>query len=99
MMDAGQPREFLQKPMCDYLAREWRAAGGSPLTQLAIFQIGRVPSQRRERDQVRAVCTQWEAEHEPLKSAAPEVQGLWKERRARWAQFLEGLPKTVPAAR
>jgi hypothetical protein len=97
--DEGKPREYLQKTMCDYLARQWRAAGGSPLTQLAIFHVGRVPSQRQERDTVRPVCTQWEAEHEPLRTATPETQALWKGRRARWSEFLASLPKTVATAR
>jgi hypothetical protein len=94
---AGQPRVFLQKPMCDYLAREWERAGGEPLTHLAIYHIGRVPSRRPERDEVRPVCVDWEATHEPLKTAPPDVQERWSRARERWRTFLASLPKTVAA--
>ena len=97
LTDGGKPREFLQKPMCDYLAREWSQGGRPALTHLALFHVGRVPSREPENDLVKRVCA-WEAPHEPLKSAAPEVQQLWTQRRASWNAFLEGLPKRVPAA-
>lgn len=91
----AQPeREYLQKPMCDYLAREWEAAGHAPLTHMAIFHVGSIPLEKRPRDTVKRICV-WEAPHEPLKSAAAEVQQLWSERRASWNAFLEGLPKTA----
>lgn len=90
-------REFLQKPMCDYLAREWRAAGRSPLTHLAIFHVSRQPLRMQE-DLLRPIATRWEAEHEPLKTAPEEVRALWTERRERWSAFLGGLPRSLPAA-
>ncbi|HEX6884071.1 MAG TPA: HTTM domain-containing protein [Planctomycetota bacterium] len=97
LKDGGQPRVWLQKPMCDYLAREWTRAGRPPLAHLAIFHVGRVPIQRRGRDQVKPIATEWEAPHEPLRSAAPEVQRHWGELRTRWQQFLADLPRTAPA--
>jgi len=97
LTDDGKPREYLQKPMCDYLAREWTAAGRPALTHLAIYHVGRVPSREPENDQVKRICA-WEAPHEPLKSAAPEIQQLWTKRRASWNAFLERLPKNVPPA-
>lgn len=89
-------REFLQKPMCDWLAREWQAAGRTPLTHLALFHIGRKPLTMREYDVVRPIATQWEAEHAPLRELPPEERELWLARRARWQAFLDGLPKRVP---
>lgn len=89
-------REFLQKPMCDWLAREWQAAGRPPLTHLALFHVGRKPLTMREFDLVRPIATQWEAEHAPLRELAPEQRELWLARRTRWQTFLDGLPKRVP---
>jgi len=89
-------REFLQKPMCDYLAREWRAAGRAPLTHLAIFHVSRQPLHMQE-DLVRPIATRWEAEHEPLLNAPEEVRALWTARRERWSAFLGALPRSVPA--
>jgi hypothetical protein len=97
LTDGGKPREYLQKPMCDYLAREWRREGRPELTHLAIFHVGRVPSQRRKHDQLKLVC-RWEASHEPLKSAPNEVRERWTALRARWTSFLDGLPKLLPAS-
>ena len=90
-------REFLQKPMCDYLAREWQAAGRSPLTHLALFHVSRQPLRMQE-DLVRPIATRWEAEHEPLKDAPEEVRALWLARRERWSTFLGSLPRSVAAA-
>jgi hypothetical protein len=95
---ARLPRVYLQKPMCDYLAREWARAGRPALAHLAIFHVGRVPSQKSARDLVKVVCKDWEAPHEPLRTAAPEVRERWTKLRESWARFLESLPKTVPAA-
>jgi hypothetical protein len=95
LKDDGQPRVYLLKPMCDSLAREWVRGGGPPLAHLGIFHVGRVPSQARERDQVKPITTEWEATHEPLKSAAPPVQEHWTKLRKSWAEFLANLPKTV----
>lgn len=91
-------REFLQKPMCDWLAREWQAAGRTPLTHLALFHVGRKPLTMREYDLVRPIATQWEAEHTPLRELAPEERETWLARRTRWQAFLDGLPKRVPLA-
>ncbi|NOT29083.1 MAG: HTTM domain-containing protein [Planctomycetes bacterium] len=96
---ARPEREDLQKAMCDYLAREWRREGRTPLTHLAVYHVGRIPSRRPGADEVKPICWQWEAPHEPLRSAAPAVGELWTERRARWQGILQGVPKSLPAAR
>jgi hypothetical protein len=94
--DAGQPRVWLHKPMCTWLAREWERGGGAPLAHMAIFHVGRVPVQRRGRDQVKPIATEWEAPHEALKEAAPAVQAHWNGLREGWRKFLAEMPKTVP---
>lgn len=93
--DQGEARVFLQKPMCDWLAREWERSG-RPLAHLAIFHVGRVPTQRQGRDQVKPIVTEWEAPHEPLKQASPEVRQHWTGLREDWRRFLANLPKTAP---
>jgi hypothetical protein len=97
MTDDGKPREALQKATCDHLAREWRRAGRPALTHLAIFHVGRVPSEPRRRDQVRPVC-RWEAPHGALQDLPPEEGERWRAWRASWQGFLESLPETAPAA-
>jgi hypothetical protein len=89
-------REYLQKPMCDYLAREWERAGGAPLTHMAIFHVGRVPAQASARDVVKPIVTQWEAPHPPLRELPEPERARWTERRERWSRFLASLPRTVP---
>lgn len=89
-------REFLQKPMCDWLAREWQAAGRPALTHLALFHIARKPLSMREFDEVRPIAVQWEAEHAPLKDLPAEERDLWLARREAWRTFLGSLPRTVP---
>jgi len=96
LTDDGKPREALQKATCDYLAREWQRAGRPALTHLAIFHVGRVPSEARKRDQVKLVC-RWEAPHEALKVAPAEEQQRWNAWRESWKTFLESLPETAPA--
>jgi hypothetical protein len=96
LTDDGKPREALQKATCDYLAREWQRAGHPALTHLAIFHVGRVPSEARKRDQVKLVC-RWEAPHEVLKDAPAEEQQRWAAWRESWKTFLENLPETAPA--
>ncbi len=100
LLDDGKPREFLQKPMCDYLAREWQRAGRPALTHLALFHVGRVPSEKRAddriEDMVKPIC-RWEAPHEPLKSASSDVQQRWSAWRESWSRFLTSLPATVPS--
>ena len=95
---AGPFLERQQHAMCTYLAREWERASGKRLVHMALFHVGRVPAQKRARDQVKPISVDWEAAHEPLKAAAPEVQRRWADLRARWARFLESLPKSVPAS-
>lgn len=94
---ARPEREDLQKAMCDYLAREWRREGRVPLTHLAVYHVGRIPSRRPGADEVKPICWQWEAPHEPLRTAAPEVRSLWTERRERWQRFRQDVPKSLPA--
>lgn len=96
LTDDGKPREGLQKALCDYLAREWLREGRPALIHLAMFHVGRVPSEHRKRDQVKPVC-RWEAAHEPLKNAPPEEQQRWNAWRQSWKRFLDGLPETAPA--
>jgi len=91
-------REFLQKPLCDYLAREWQSQGNPPLAHLGIFHVGNVPARAELEMLVKPVCVQWEAEHEPLRLAPPEVQARWASLRESWKSFLEGLPEKLPAA-
>jgi hypothetical protein len=95
LTDAGEPRVYLQKPTCDWLAREWERDGAQPLTHLAIFHVGRVPRSGAARDRVQPVCTEWEAPHEPLRAASPEVRERWLRAREDWRAFLAGLPRTV----
>ena len=97
LTDDGHPREALQKATCDYLAREWERAGRPALTHLAIFHVGRVPSEGRKRDQVKLVC-RWEAPHEQLKTAPAEEQQRWSAWRESWKTFLDNLPETAPPA-
>jgi hypothetical protein len=97
LMDDGKPREALQKAMCDHLARAWQRAGRPALTHLAVFHVGRVPSEQRKRDQVRPVC-RWEAPHVPLKDAPLAEQQRWSAWRESWQRFLDELPETAPAA-
>ncbi len=94
---ARPERQDLQKAMCDYLAREWQRAGRPALTHLALYHVGRIPSRRTGADEVKPICWQWEAPHEPLRDAAPEVQAKWTERRDRWRRFLESVPTSLPA--
>jgi hypothetical protein len=95
---ARPEREDLQKALCDYLAREWLRKGHPPLSHLAIYHVGRIPSRRPGADQVKPVALRWEAPHEPLASAPVEVQERWRTLRERWQQFLEQVPRTVAAA-
>jgi hypothetical protein len=94
--DERKWKEARQKLMCDWLAREWKAAGRTPLTHLALFHVGRKPLTMREFDLVRPIATQWEAEHAPLRELPPEERETWLARRTRWQAFLDGLPKRVP---
>jgi len=91
-------RDYLQQPMSAFLAREWQAAGNPALSHLAIFQIGRVPSDKRRNDRVRNVCV-WEAPHRPLAELTPEERERWQSSRASWKLFLEGMPRVVRAPR
>lgn len=97
---ARPERTDLQKTLCDYLAREWQREGRTPLTHIAIYHVGRIPGRHPEsdQDQVKPICSQWEAPHEPLRNASIEVRQLWEERRERWRSFLASLPTTVPSA-
>jgi len=96
--EVAQPdRAFLQKPLCDYLAREWEAAGRTPLTHMAIFHVGGIPGRGDSMDQVKTVCAEWEAAHEPLAQAAPAVRERWVAARDSWKAFLQALPRRVPA--
>jgi len=94
---ARPEREDLQKALCDYLAREWTRTGHAPLTHLAIYHVGRIPSRRSASDEVKPICTRWEAPHERLEDASPETRRLWLERREQWKQFLANVPKTLSA--
>jgi hypothetical protein len=95
--EAARPeRADLQRALCDYLAREWQRAGRAPLTHLAVYHVGRVPLLRAPEDDVKPIALAWEAPHESLATAAPEVRTLWEERRARWRAFLERVPRTIP---
>jgi hypothetical protein len=95
---AVRGRDYLQQPMSAFLAREWQAAGNPALTHLSIFQIGRVPSDKRKNDQVRNVCT-WEAPHRPLAEVTPEERERWQSSRTSWRRFLEEMPRVVQAPR